>query len=217
MRVRRVPVLAVAVIGAALLTGCQPNDIEADPSLTAGASPAASKPSDNRPPATDAPPSQDGTPSSARRVVDAPQAGGLPKATGRAQLTDVPVDPGDVRDNMNMVEQKYLRKDSQGRQANVLVVAVDNVPEETSKRREYLFRGMLDYLKWEGTPPQAQPIGDVGPLGGSVECLLASFVEDGDVVCGWADDTTAGVVHFPNSTVPEAEKLIVAMRADLEK
>lgn len=211
MRIRRVPVLAVAAIGAVLLTGCQPSELEADPSLTAGASSAAATPSDNRSPASDD--TQGGT----RRVVDAAQAGGLPKATGEAALTDLPVDPGDMRDGMNLVEQMYLREDSQGREANVLVVAVDNVPEETTKRREYLFRGMLDHLKWEDTPPQAEPIGDPGPLGGSVECLLASFVEDGDVICGWADDTTAGVIHFPNSTVPEAEKLIVAMRADLEQ
>ncbi|MFF0479631.1 hypothetical protein [Streptomyces sp. NPDC004284] len=229
MRLRSVPVTALAVLGLSLLTACQPAGLdEADPSITGGTvtatpsvSPTASQPGTPTPSPSSAPaPSRSGAPapsSSARRVVEADRAGGLPKLTGEGALTDVPIDPGDMRDGMNLVAAKYARTDEQGRTANVLVVAVDNVPEDTSTRQEYLMRGMLDHIKWDQQPPEAEPVADPGPLGGSVECLLASFTQDGDVICGWSDARTAGVVHFPNSSLPRAEKLVVAMRSDLEK
>ncbi|MET9735924.1 hypothetical protein ABZZ79_36465 [Streptomyces sp. NPDC006458] len=150
-----------------------------------------------------------------RTLVDALTAGGLDKLTGSEALTDVPVDPGEMRDGMTLVTNNYGDAERQG--APVLFEGVDHVPEDTNKRREHLFRGMLEYIQWDPElgNPQAEPV-EPGPLGGSVECLLASLSEDGNVICGWADEGTAAVALFENSTLADAGKLFVAMRADLE-
>ncbi|MFF1272536.1 hypothetical protein ACFVZC_03820 [Streptomyces marokkonensis] len=149
-------------------------------------------------------------------MVDAPSAGGLDRLTGDGALADVPVDPGDMRDGMTLVTGNYGKRG--GRGTPVLFEGVDHVPEDTNERREHLFRGMLEYIQWDPElgNPEAQPV-EPGPLGGSVECLLASLSEDGDVICGWADEGTAAVALFENSTLADAGKLFVAMRADLER
>ncbi|MGW2781213.1 hypothetical protein ACWC3X_08165 [Streptomyces populi] len=154
-------------------------------------------------------------PSGPRTLEDAPTAGGLDKLTGGKALTDVPVDPGEMRDGMKLVTGNY--GDADGKGAPVLFEGVDHVPEDTNKRREHLFRGMLEHIQWDPElgNPQAEPV-EAGPLGGSVECLLASLSEDGNVICGWADEGTAAVALFENSTLADAGKLFVAMRADLE-
>ncbi|KAB1988926.1 hypothetical protein [Streptomyces triticiradicis] len=154
-------------------------------------------------------------PSGPRTLEDAPTAGGLDKLTGGRALTDVPVDPGEMRDGMKLVTGNY--GDADGKGAPVLFEGVDHVPEDTNKRREHLFRGMLEHIQWDPElgNPQAEPV-EAGPLGGSVECLLASLSEDGNVICGWADEGTAAVALFENSTLADAGKLFVAMRADLE-
>ncbi|KAF3469935.1 hypothetical protein GL259_36410 [Streptomyces sp. Tu 3180] len=151
-----------------------------------------------------------------RTLVDAPEAGGLDKLTGDGALTDVPVDPGEMRDGMTLVTGNYGEPDGQG--APVLFEGVDHVPEDTNERREHLFRGMLEHIRWDPElgHPEAQPV-EPGPLGGSVECLLASLSEDGNVICGWADEGTAAVALFENSTPADAGKLFVEMRGDLER
>ncbi|MFE1440548.1 hypothetical protein [Streptomyces sp. NPDC058739] len=206
-----------AVVALAILTvgGCRTEDV---------ALPAAS-PSGDTSPRGDASPSGDASepaspnpkpePSGPRTLVDSPTAGGLDKVTGSEALTDVPVDPGEMRDGMTLVVGNYRAAGSQD--APVLFEGVDHVPEDTNKRREHLFRGMLEYIQWDPElgNPQAEPV-EPGPLGGSVECLLASLSEDGNVICGWADEGTAAVALFENSTLADAGELFVAMRADLE-
>lgn len=147
-----------------------------------------------------------------RRVVSAPTAGGLAKGTGQNAVTDVPVDPGDVRDGMTVVIENYLKP---GSADPVLLIALDNVTDGTSERREHLWRGMLDRLQWDGGV-DARPV-PAGPLGGSVECFLVSLAEDGNVVCGWADDTTTGIALIPNSTLQSGARTFLAMRADIER
>lgn len=173
----------------------------ASPGASASASPGASRPA---------------TPGGKRFLVDASEAGGLRKHTGDGAVADVPVDPGETRDGMRLVVSHFAGPDGGD---PILFEGVDNVPEDTSKRREHLFRGMLEYLEWDPEPgqPRARPVADPGPLGGSVECLLASLAENGQVICGWADESTAAVALFPDSTLDEAGRLFVAMRGDLER
>lgn len=214
MRVQRCVALTAAVLGLVLLSGCRTDDVEGVPvapsGSASGAEPTASAEPAERTGGVD--PTAD---AAGRRVVDAATAGGLSRMTGAGAPSDVVIDPGEMRDGMNLVMNNYALAGGDP----VLVVAVDHVPEETTERREHLWRGMLEHIEWDYGlgQPEAQPVEDAGPLGGSVECMLASLAEDGDVVCGWADDTTAGVAHFPNSTLPKAAELFVAMRADLEK
>lgn len=164
----------------------------------------------------DASPAPSVEPKGPRTLVDASSAGGLDRLTGDRALTDAPVDPGEMRDGMTLVIGNY--GDPGGQSAPVLFEGVDHVPEDTSKRREHLFRGMLEYIQWDPElgQPQAEPV-DAGPLGGSVECLLASLSEDGNVICGWADEGTAAVALFEDSTLADAGELFVRMRGDLER
>ncbi|MEU8652612.1 hypothetical protein [Streptomyces sp. NPDC048737] len=201
----RIGLAALAALAALTTSGCRVNNAEDLPEeayptqqVTETASPAPSA-SRNGP----------------RTLVDAPTAGGLRKLTGDGVLTDVPVDPGEMRDGMTLVTGNYANPDAQD--APVLFEGVDHVPEDTNERREHLFRGMLEHIGWDPElgNPEARPV-EPGPLGGSVECLLASLSEDGNVICGWADQGTAAVALFENSTLAEAGELFVGMRGDLE-
>ncbi|MFI8193454.1 hypothetical protein ACIF8T_32555 [Streptomyces sp. NPDC085946] len=200
---------AVAALVVLTVSGCRGDEADALP--VASPSGQASAPASPTP--TPTPSAQDSGP---RTLVDASRAGGLDKLQGDAALKDVPVDPGEMRQGMTLVTGNYGDPGGQG--APVLFEGVDHVPEDTSKRREHLFRGMLEYIQWDPElgQPQAEPV-EPGPLGGSVECLLASLSEDGNVICGWADQGTAAVALFENSTLQEAGKLFVAMRGDLER
>lgn len=149
-----------------------------------------------------------------RKVSAVSQAGGLVKVTGQEAVSDLVIDPGEVRPDMTLVMENYRAPGQQGEP--VLVVAVDNVPEDTSTRREHLWRGMLERIGWTAGA-SAEPF-EPGPLGGSVECLLASLDADGgDVICGWADESTAGIAYFPSSTLQTAASTFVAMRGDIER
>lgn len=202
------PAVVAALVAVVAVTGCRPEDLPASPDPSGPASPDASRPA------------ADGTPSAApdgeRRLVDAREAGGLRRLTGDGAVTDVPVDPGEMRDGMRLVVANFAAPDGG---EPILFEGVDRVPEDPVKRREHLFRGMLDHIRWdpESGQPEARPVADPGPLGGSVECLSASPAEDGDVICGWADESTAAVALFPNSTPADAGRLFVAMRSDLER
>lgn len=197
-------VAALAVLTVLTVSGCRAEDT---------AYPVASPSGQASEPASATPSADHSGP---RALVDAPTAGGLKKLTGDGALTDVPVDPGEMREGMTLVTGNYGDPAGQGRP--VLFEGVDHVPEDTNKRREHLFRGMLEYIQWDPElgNPEAQPV-EPGPLGGSVECLLASLSEDGNVICGWADEGTAAVALFQDSTLAEAGKLFVEMRGDLEK
>ncbi|MFD1831012.1 hypothetical protein ACFSJS_15205 [Streptomyces desertarenae] len=211
---RRTPgrAVAAAVLAVAALAACQPEDTAAP---QASPSQAARQPSETSPPEEPAPEGS-AAPEGGRRLVDAEVAGGLRRRDGDGAVTDVPVDPGEMREGMTLVVTHFADPDGGD---PILFEGVDNVPEDTNRRREHLFRGMLEHIGWDPElgQPEAQPVADPGPLGGSVECLLASLAESGNVVCGWADEGTAAVALFPDSTLDEAGRLFVAMRGDLER
>ncbi|MFD9051875.1 hypothetical protein [Streptomyces zaomyceticus] len=151
-------------------------------------------------------------------LTEAATAGGLTRATGGSAVSDVPVDPGEMRDGMNLVVADYNRAgQTSGRR--ILFVGVDSVPEDPNKRREHLWRGLIDYALQNGstgTPTTAKPY-QPGPFGGSLECLsLPESANATDVICGWSDTTTAAVALFPRTTPADAARLFAAMRADLE-
>ncbi|MFB7545980.1 hypothetical protein ACFC0N_39495 [Streptomyces zaomyceticus] len=151
-------------------------------------------------------------------LTEAATAGGLTRATGASAVSDVPVDPGEMRDGMNLVVADYNRAgQTSGRR--ILFVGVDSVPEDPNKRREHLWRGLIDYALQNGstgTPTTAKPY-QPGPFGGSLECLsLPESANATDVICGWSDTTTAAVALFPRTTPADAARLFAAMRADLE-
>ncbi|MYV73127.1 hypothetical protein GT352_04050 [Streptomyces sp. SID1046] len=151
-------------------------------------------------------------------LAEASTAGGLTKATGAGAVSDVPVDPGEMRDGMHLVVADYNRAgQTSGRR--ILFVGVDSVPEDPNKRREHLWRGLIDYALQNGsagTPTTAKPY-EPGPFGGSLECLsLPESANATDVICGWSDTTTAAVALFPRTTPADAARLFAAMRADLE-
>ncbi|MFE1827670.1 hypothetical protein [Streptomyces yangpuensis] len=151
-------------------------------------------------------------------LAEAATAGGLTKATGAGAVSDVPVDPGEMRDGMHLVVADYNRAgQTSGRR--ILFVGVDSVPEDPNKRREHLWRGLIDYALQNGstgTPTTAKPY-QPGPFGGSLECLsLPESASTTDVICGWSDTTTAAVALFPGTTPADAARLFAAMRADLE-
>ncbi|MER6630243.1 hypothetical protein ABT301_18750 [Streptomyces sp. NPDC000987] len=226
MRVTRIPALTAAVLALVLLAGCRTDGLggghgRSSKGTSKGSSRGMPKGSSRTGPSAGSGKTRTARPSataSARRVVDAATAGGLARVTGPDAPGDTVIDPGEMRGGMHLVVNGYARSGAGSGDA-VLVVAVDNVPEETAARREHLWRGMLDHIRWDDDRgrPEARPVDDPGALGGSVECMLASPGKDGDVICGWADAGTAGVAHFPGSTPAEAAKLFVAMRADLEK
>lgn len=153
-----------------------------------------------------------------RTLAEAATAGGLTKATDAGAVSDVPVDPGEMRDGMHLVVADYNRAgQTSGRR--ILFVGVDSVPEDPNKRREHLWRGLIDYALQNGstgTPTTAKPY-QPGPFGGSLECLsLPESASTTDVICGWSDTTTAAVALFPRTTPADAARLFAAMRADLE-
>ncbi|WP_327677274.1 hypothetical protein [Kitasatospora sp. NBC_00458] len=216
----------VAAVAALALTACGPenDDGAVPPPLTAPATGAATTPA--AAPATGTPTgtataTATAKPSGAagkRQVVEARTAGGLAKTVGRDAVSDVAVDPGEMRPDMHLVVSNFDRPgQTSGRR--ILLVAVDNVPEDPAKRREHLWRGLIDYALGNGstgTPTTAAPYPS-GPLGGSLECLQLPEAPTTDVVCGWSDASTAGVALFPHTTPAEAAGLFAKMRGDVEK
>ncbi|MFD0347627.1 hypothetical protein ACFQ0M_19500 [Kitasatospora aburaviensis] len=151
-------------------------------------------------------------------MVEAKTAGGLARTVGPDAVSDVAVDPGEMRDTMHLVVSNFDRPgQTSGRR--ILLVAVDNVPEDPAKRREHLWRGLIDHALQHGstgTPTTAEPY-PAGPLGGSLECLKLPEAATTDVICGWSDSSTAGVALFPKTTPADAAALFAKMRADIEK
>ncbi|MEV4561335.1 hypothetical protein AB0K51_30720 [Kitasatospora sp. NPDC049285] len=214
--------LASAALAATLaLAACDPEDPAGDAASSPASGPAstaaATGPAPKSPAAT-SPAAASPAAGGKRTLVEARTAGGLTRTTGDGQLSDVPVDPGDMRDGMHLVAANYDRA-GQGSGRRVLFVGVDNVPEEPSKRREHLWRGLVDYALGtgsSGSPTTAEPY-PAGPLGGDLECLsLPESTGPTDVLCGWVDSSTAAVALFPHTTPAEAARLFAAMRADLE-
>ncbi|MFD6916582.1 hypothetical protein [Streptomyces virginiae] len=198
----------IALATTLTLTACDPaGEAEAPPALPA-ASATVSAPASSTSPAG----------SGKHTLAEAATAGGLTKATGAGAVSDVPVDPGEMRDGMHLVVADYNRAgQTSGRR--ILFVGVDNVPEDPNKRREHLWRGLIDYALQNGstgTPTTAKPY-EPGPFGGSLECLsLPESANATDIICGWSDTTTAAVALFPRTTPADAARLFAAMRADLE-
>ncbi|MGW6784503.1 hypothetical protein [Streptomyces sp. NPDC054987] len=190
------------------LTACDPAGEAEDPPAPSAASATVSAPAS----------STSSTGSGKHTLAEAATAGGLTKATGASAVSDVPVDPGEMHDGMHLVVADYNRAgQTSGRR--ILFVGVDSVPEDPNKRREHLWRGLIDYALQNGstgTPTTAKPY-QPGPFGGSLECFsLPESASTTDVICGWSDTTTAAVALFPRTTPADAARLFAAMRADLE-
>ncbi|MCM1967958.1 hypothetical protein [Streptomyces sp. G1] len=207
--VRRTHLATIVLATTLTLTACDPAD-EAPPAAPAASAPV-SEPTKS---ASSTSPAGTGK----HTLAEAATVGGLTKATGADAVSDVPVDPGEMRDGMHLVVADYNRAgQTSGR--HIHFVGVDGVPEDPNKRREHLWRGLIDYALQNGstgTPTTAKPY-EPGPLGGSLECL--SLPESGtptDVICGWSDTTTAAVALFPRTTPADAARLFAGMRADLE-
>ncbi|GAA2639939.1 hypothetical protein [Streptomyces spororaveus] len=205
IRSPRTLLATIALATTLTLTAC-------DPAAEAEAPPAAS--------ATVSAPASSTSPAGSGKhtLAESATAGGLTKATGASAVSDVPVDPGEMRDGMHLVVADYNRAgQTSGRR--ILFVGVDSVPEDPNKRREHLWRGLIDYALQNGstgTPTTAKPY-QPGPFGGSLECLsLPESANATDVICGWSDTTTAAVALFPRTTPADAARLFTAMRADLE-
>ncbi|MGW8362907.1 hypothetical protein ACWGK1_20320 [Streptomyces wedmorensis] len=203
--------IATLVLATTLtLTACDPAaevEAESPPATSAPVSPPASS-------AVSTSPAGSGK----HTLAEAATAGGLTKATGAGAVSDVPVDPGEMRDGMHLVVADYNRAgQTSGRR--ILFVGVDGVPEDPNKRREHLWRGLIDYALQNGStgsPTTAKPY-QPGPFGGSLECFsLPESANSTDVICGWSDTTTAAVALFPRTTPADAARLFAAMRADLE-
>ncbi|MFJ8044095.1 hypothetical protein ACIRBX_26695 [Kitasatospora sp. NPDC096147] len=226
---RRAALATAAALAALSLTACVPEEAgptagapssaAVTPAPTPSAAPSTSPGTPSATPSAAATKTAKPSPTGPRKVVEASIAGGLALAVGPDTLTDVPVDPGEMRDGMQFVQAEY---DRPGKSAarHILVLAVDNVPEDPNKRREHLWRGLIDYALQTGStgaPTTAEPYAP-GPLGGSLECLsLPAGTTPTDVICGWADATTAGVALIPATTPTEAARLFAAIRADVEK
>ncbi|MCU7824612.1 hypothetical protein [Kitasatospora sp. DSM 101779] len=211
--------LAAGTLAAALaLTACDPEAGPGADTAQAG-SPTTAAPTTAAPDSPTAAPSatakQTGKPGGGKHtVISVQHAAGLTKSSGDGAISDVPVDPGEMRDGMNLVVENYDRAgQTSGRR--ILFVGVDNVPEDTNKRREHLWRGLIDYAAGNGSTgtPGTGTAYAPGPLGGSLECLPYGA----DALCGWADSSTAAVALFPQSSPAQAAKLFASMRADLEQ
>ncbi|MET9842780.1 hypothetical protein ABZZ01_34175 [Streptomyces virginiae] len=204
----------IALTTTLTLTACDPAaEAEAPPAPPAPPAPSAASATASAPASSTSPAS-----SGKHTLAEAATAGGLTKATGAGAVSDVPVDPGEMRDGMHLVVADYNRAgQTSGRR--ILFVGVDSVPEDPNKRREHLWRGLIDYALQNGstgTPTTAKPY-QPGPFGGSLECLsLPESANNTDVICGWSDTTTAAVALFPRTTPADAARLFGAMRADLE-
>ncbi|MFD9126868.1 hypothetical protein [Kitasatospora sp. NPDC059571] len=211
--------LAAGTLAAALaLTACDPSG-GPDAAPTAGtgttspaaaaSSPAAAPPASTPAAAPTAATTTPGSTAGKHRLATAATAGGLARVTGQGAVSDVPVDPGEMRTGMNLVVENF-----RGNGRTVLFVGVDGVPEDPNKRREHLWRGLIDYAVGNGStgsPGTGTPYA-AGPLGGSLECLPMGA----DALCGWADSSTAAVALFPGTAPAAAARQFAAMRADLE-
>ncbi|MET9694421.1 hypothetical protein ABZY81_39435 [Streptomyces sp. NPDC006514] len=198
----------IALATTLTLTACDPAAEAEAPPAPPAASATVSAPAPSTSPAG----------SGKHTLAEAATAGGLTKVTGASAVSDVPVDPGEMRDGMHLVVADYNRAgQTSGRR--ILFVGVDSVPEDPNKRREHLWRGLIDYALQNGstgTPTTAKPY-QPGPFGGSLECLsLPESANATDVICGWSDTTTAAVALFPRTTPADAARLFAAMRANLE-
>ncbi|WP_406296228.1 hypothetical protein OG948_12485 [Embleya sp. NBC_00888] len=227
--------VTVSVLGASVLTGCQAKDDKADKSGPAVATP--DRPADagatatsavTRPaelpsgkaqptaPSTSVPSGRPSTPAGVRGLQPAARAGGLARLTDGP--TDVPVDPGEVRDRVNNVVVAAYGATGAGPRA-VLFVGVDGMTGVEGKRLEHMLRGMVEYVNGSGgSVPDGVTMKsyDAGPLGGTLECMPGSAAGPA-AICGWADRYTTAVAYFDQASADQAAAKFKAMRADLEK
>ncbi|WTW94787.1 hypothetical protein OG216_15960 [Streptomycetaceae bacterium NBC_01309] len=236
-------VLAAAVLGSLALTACEmPGKDKADgtPTATVSAEPSGSAPSadasdpaaspggtdatgatSKKPTGTKAPtgaasPNPAGTPGP-RVLVSAARTGGYERLVGEGAPTDVPVDPGDMTDENNVVVVAYGKTPSSARE--VLFVGVDGLTTTDGKRVEHMVRGMIDYVNADGgSVPEGVTMKTYapGPLGGTVECMPAQDAYPA-AICAWSDKNTVAVAYFDKLSADAAAKKLVEMRTDLEK
>ncbi|MGW1994087.1 hypothetical protein [Embleya sp. NPDC001921] len=227
--------VTVSVLGASVLTGCQADDDKAvtsgpavattDQPAKAGTTAAVTRPAElpadkAKPtasaPATSAPSGRPSNSTGVRRLQAADRAGGLARLTDGP--TDVPVDPGEVRDRVNNVVVAAYGSTGTGPRA-VLFVGVDGMTGVDGKRLEHMLRGMVEYVNGSGgSVPDGVTMKsyDAGPLGGTLECMPGSAAGPA-AICGWADRYTTAVAYFEQSSADQAAAKFKAMRADLEK
>ncbi|MDI2127371.1 hypothetical protein [Yinghuangia seranimata] len=223
---------AVALaVGALALTACKipgQDDAKDDkassaPTATASAapasSPAADKPTDAAtaaPTATKKPSAPATTGASGTHVlVSAARTGGYTRLG--AEVTDVPLDPGDIQPGMNVLVAAYGKTASGPRE--VLLEGIDGLPAMDGKRFEHMIREMVDYVNRDGgSVPQGATMTTyaAGPLGGTLECMPAQDAYPA-AICGWADKNTVLVAYFDKLSADAAAKKLQEMRADLEK
>ncbi|WP_436775649.1 hypothetical protein [Yinghuangia sp. YIM S09857] len=230
--------LAAAVLGSLALTACEMPGKEKDkadgtPSATASASvePSDAAPStDAREPAaspsagdaTGAKPSGTKAPSPAgtpgpRVLLSAARTGGYERLVGEGAPSDMPVDPGEMTDENNLVVVAYGKTPTSPRE--VLFVGVDGLTATDGKRMEHMIRGMIDYVNGDGgSVPEGVTMKDyaAGPLGGTVQCMPAQDAYPA-AICAWADKNTVAVAYFDKLSADAAAKKLVEMRTDLEK
>jgi len=218
-----------AVLSVSVLTGCQLLD---DPDKDDTATSPSARPSDSAP-ATRTPSARPtgkssptpSKPSTARpvttfkdkRLVPGPTAGGFVRLTGSGQPSDVPVDPGEVRDGVdNVVVAAYSSSATGAR--TVLFVGVDGQSQVDGKRLEHMTRGMIDHVNGSGgsVPAGTMKPYPAGVQGGTLECMPAAEAHPA-AICGWADKYTTAVAYFANLSADSAAVKFREMRADLEK
>ncbi|MGW0663307.1 hypothetical protein [Streptodolium elevatio] len=236
--------LAAAMLGTLALTACEmPGDdkdkaegtptISAEPSGSApsadasdpGSSPAASpgatdatgkKPGGTKTPTGAASPDSGGK-SGPRVLVSAARTGGYERLVGDGAPSDVPVDPGEMTDENNLVVVAYGKTPTSPRE--VLFVGVDGLATTDGKRVEHMVRGMIDYVNGDGgSVPEGVTMKTYapGPLGGTVECMPAQDAYPA-AICAWSDNNTVAVAYFDKLSADAAAKKLVEMRTDLEK
>ena len=218
-----------AVLSVSVLTGCQllddldKDDTATSPSARPSESAPATRAPSTRPTGTSAP--TPSAPSTARpattfkdkRLVLGPTAGGFVMLTGDGRPTDVPVDPGEIRDGVNKVVVAAYSSTAAGART-VLFVGVDGQSGVDGKRLEHLTRGMIDHVNGSGgsVPAGTMTPYPAGVQGGTLECMPADEAQPA-AICGWADRYTTAVAWFSNLSADSAAVKFREMRADLEK
>lgn len=233
--------LVAAVLGSLALTACEmPGDdkdkadagatatVSAAPSASSSAEPSASAsaeasadpkatdPASTKPTATKGPTAAPGKPGP-RVLLSAARTGGYERLVGTGAPSDVPVDPGDMTDENNLVVVAYGKTPTGPRE--VLFVGVDGLTQTDGKRMEHMIRGMIDHVNGDGgsVPEDASMKSYApGPLGGTVECMPAQDAYPA-AICAWADENTVAVAYFDKLSADAAAKKFVEMRTDLEK
>ncbi|UGQ09770.1 hypothetical protein LO772_23050 [Yinghuangia sp. ASG 101] len=233
--------LVTAVLGALALTACElPGQKDKDDAAAStAASPSAAAPASDEPanePTPRGEPPVTRTPSGSptgkgsatatstaagargpRVLISAGFTAGYERLSGPGMPTDVPVDPGEMTDDNNLVVAAYGKSADAARE--VLFVGVDGLTAVDGKRMEHMIRGMIDYVNGDGgSVPQGVSMQAyaAGPLGGTLECMPAQDAYPA-AICAWADTNTVAVAYFDKLSADAAAVRFAEMRTDMEK